>query len=93
MADEVEIHELSGLRGSRSVAPMPPIAKQTISIGDVVSAAFNPGTVMVRVTTTTTCRLEFGPAPDGTGDTILCYSGQHNDFDVIAGQAVIAVAA
>jgi hypothetical protein len=93
MANEVEVHELTGLRGQRPVAPFPAVAKQTLSIGGAASSAFNRGTVMVRITTTTTCRVEFGSAPAGSGNTVLIYSGLHNDFDVIAGQKVIAVAA
>lgn len=92
MANEVEIHELADLIGDRPVARMPAIEKQTINIG-ALSAAFNRSTVMVRITTTTTCRLEFGTAPNGSGDTILCYSGMFNDYEVIAGHKVYAAAA
>ena len=93
MANEVEVHELIAPRGNRPVAPMPALAKQTLNIAGAVSAAFNRSTTMVRITTTTTCRVEFGTAPAGSGATILVYAGQYNDFDVIAGHKVIAVAA
>lgn len=98
MANEVEVFELDAIRSPGTpLAPMPPIAKQTLSIGGAVSAAFNRSTRMVRITTTTQCRVEFstktGTDPAGTGMTMLVYTGQYNDFEVIAGRKVIAVSA
>lgn len=93
MANEVEVFELSGTRGNLLLAPVPALAKQTLTIGGAVSAAFNPSTAIVRITTTATCRVVFGAAPTGAGDTMLVYAGQYNDFAVISKQKVIAVAA
>ena len=93
MANEVEVHELSDLRAHRGVPAFPARVKQTLSIAGAASSAFGRGTVMVHITTTTTCRLEFGTAPDGNGDTVLCYAGFPNHFEVMPGHKVIAVAA
>jgi hypothetical protein len=93
MANEVEVHELSALRGGVPAMPVPQIEKQTLSIGGAVSNAFNRGTAIVRITVTTDCRVEFGTAPAGAGDTILLYSGMHHDFAVSPNHKVIAVAA
>lgn len=93
MANEVEVHELAALHGNNPTPRFPALAKQTLTIAGAVSSAFNRSTVFVRVTTTTTCRLHFGAAPDGLSNTVLCYAGAYNDFEVIAGHKVIAVAA
>lgn len=93
MANEVEIHEMAGCRSGLLLAPVPALTKQTLSIGGAVSAAFNRSTAIVRITTTTTCRVEFGTAPAGSGNTMLVYAGQYNDFAPNPGHKVIAVAA
>lgn len=98
MANEVEIYELDALRGDQApVAPMPPLAKQVLSIGGAVSAAFNRGANMVRVNSNAACRIEFSPAvgtdPTGAGMTIRIAADRDYDFSAIAGRKVIVVAA
>ena len=97
MANEVEVFELGGAPGGHPVRSMPPIAKQTLSIGGAVSAAFNRGASIVTIVTTTACRVEFsvraGTDPAGSGMTFPLAANVPYDFHVVAGRKVIAVAA
>ena len=96
MANEVEVFELTATRGRTPVRPFPPIAKQTLSIGGAVSAAFNRSTKFITVTTTTACRIEVstkdGVDPTGSGDTFPLAANTAYDFEIIAGRKIIAVA-
>lgn len=97
MANEVEVFEQAAMRGVAPIRIMPPLAKQTLSIGGAVSAAFNRSTVIITVVTTTACRVEFsvaaGTDPAGSGMTFPIAANTPYDFAVIAGRKVIAVAA
>lgn len=95
MANEVTVIEMIGLRNNTHVRPMPPLAKQTLSIGGTVSAAFNASTNLVFITSTTDCNLEFSTpsaAPTGTGMTFPIAAGVDYDFSVRGGTKVIVVA-
>lgn len=97
MANEVEVFELAALRGDVPARPMPPIAKQVLTIGGAVSAGFNAGTLIVTIITTTACRVVFstvaGVDPTGAGITFPLAANTAYDFAVIPGRKVIAVAA
>lgn len=93
MANEVEVFEMIAPRGDRPVRPVPFLEKQVLSIAGAASADFGPSTAMVTINTNTACRLEFGNAPDGSGDTFPIEADTLYDFDVVPGTKVIAVAA
>lgn len=97
MANEVEVFELHAPSSGAPVRPMPPIAKQTLSIGGAASAGFNRSTAMVTIVTTTACRVQFSPAagttPDGSTATFPLAANVPYDFEAVAGRKVIAVAA
>ena len=97
MANEVEIYEAKDLSGSGMALPVPLMAKQVLSIGGPVSAAFNRSTKYIRVAAIADARIEFSPPagtdPTGAGMTILIKAGTSQDFEVVAGRKVIAVAA
>ncbi len=88
MANEVQVFEMQAGRASAVNF----LAKQTLTIGGAISAAFNKSTQSVRIVSTTGCVIEFGAAPDGLGNFYPIVAGQVYEFGVIAGQKVIAVA-
>lgn len=91
MANEVQIFEMIGGRGESESPPVNFVAKQTLSIGGAISAAFNRSTTEVEVISTTGCVIEFGSAPDGLGSFYPIAAGHPRRFSVVAGQKVIAV--
>lgn len=95
MADEVTVIETQEPRHNNagSVMKVPPLTSQSIDIAGAASAAFQGGTTMVWISSTTACKLEFGPDPDGNGDLIPIAASTLVPFDVQAGHKVIAVAA
>jgi hypothetical protein len=92
MANEIQVFEMTGLRPNVLGRPVKFLAKQTLSIGGAASTAFNPGTSYVTVVSTTSCVIEFGAAPDGSGSTFPIVAGQLYDFAANHTMKVIAVA-
>lgn len=88
----VIVTEMQALRDGAQVPAMPPRAQQELTIGGAVSAAFGGGTIIVEIDTDTHCRVEFGAAPDGNGDTIYIPALTPRQFHVQPGHKVIAVA-
>jgi hypothetical protein len=95
MADEVTVIETQEPRHNNTgpVMKVPPLTTQSIDIAGAASAAFQRGTTMVWINSTTACKLEFGADPDGNGDLIPIAASTLVPFDVQAGHKVIAVAA
>ena len=89
----VIVTELMVLRDRAPVPPTPPVEQQSITIGGAASAAFRGNTSMVEIDTDTACRVEFGAAPDGNGDTFYIPANIPRQFHVLSGHKVIAVAA
>ncbi len=91
----VKVTELAGigLGGTAQIPMMPPIEQQSITISGAASAALKGGTVVVEIDSDTACRVEFGSAPAGTGDTVYIPALTPRQFGVQAGHKVIAVAA
>lgn len=93
MANEIEIYEAKYLSGRGQALPVPLLAKQVISTGGSASDPFNRGTCYVRIKAISEARVQIGADPDGLSDTIHLATGEYQDFEVIAGHKVIAVAA
>lgn len=100
MANEVKVVEMGEIRGRTQIRHAPFLAVQTLSIGGAVSSAFNNGTKMVSIRTTTDCNIEFsnldGTDPDGAGAgsgviPLIAAEGWQ-DVGVRAGDKVIVVA-
>jgi hypothetical protein len=100
MANEVKVIEMKEIRGKTPVMVRPKLATQTLSIGGAVSAAFNKGTSIVGIRTTTDCQIEFsnrdGTAPNGSGagdgaEPLLAAWGWQF-YEVKPGSKVIVVA-
>ncbi len=89
----VIVTEFQALRDKAQVPPVPPREQQSLTIGGAASAAFGRGTTIVEIDSDTHCRIEFGVAPDGNGDTIYIPALLPRQFHVQAGHKVIAVAA
>jgi hypothetical protein len=66
-----------------------PLAEQTVTISgsSTASAAFQPNTILVRITCDASASIEFGTAPTATTGTMLLPSGAIEYFTVPGGQA------
>ena len=76
------------------VADLPSIANQTVAItaGSVQSAALNPLTKFIRVSTDAICSLEFGTNPTATATTMRMPGNTTEYFSVpLAGNYKVAV--
>lgn len=87
----VIVTEFQGLRDKAQVPPVPPREQQSLTIDGAASAAFGRGTTIVEIDSDTHCRVEFGTAPDGSGDTIYIPALLPRQFSVQAGHKVIAI--
>jgi hypothetical protein len=92
MANEVQVFEMSDAPGARLLRQAPFIEKQVLTIGGAASAAFNASTTAITVISSTACKLDFGTAPDGNGDTFPIAADTPYDFAVRRALKVIAVA-
>jgi len=92
MANELTVLELNPVVAyGAPVRQMPPRGRQVLTIGGGASTAFQRGTTLVSIYTTTACNIEFGTAPDGTNKFPLP-AGVWHDFGVMPNHKVIAVA-
>jgi len=66
-----------------------PLAEQTVAISgsSTASAAFQPNTILVRITCDASASIEFGTAPTATTGAMLLPSGAIEYFTVPGGQA------
>lgn len=67
-----------------TVAPMPPLAEQTVAIGgsSTSSSAFSAQTNLIRVHTDAVCSIAIGGGPTATSSTMRLAAGQTEYFAV-----------
>lgn len=90
-----EFQNMAGV-GSRwlNVAPMPPLAEQTLAIGgaSAPSNAFGATTNVIRVTTDSVCSIAIGAAPAATVATMRLAANAVEYFAVSPGQKLAVIA-
>lgn len=75
------------------VAPMPPLAEQTVAIGgaSTQSSAFSSSTKVVRVHADAICSIAIGSNPTATATKLRMDAGQTEYFGVTPGDKIAVI--